>query len=114
MIDLTTQQFKSKIHDFEQEEKWQYKGQKPMVIDFYADWCNPCKIISTMLKNFKKEYKNIDFYQINSEEEYELTEYFKLRNLPTIAFISSDGKFKLISGSINRHKLEEEIKNINN
>ena len=109
--DMTTQEFKSKIYDFEQQEK-QSKSPKPAVIDFYADWCNPCKTVSTMLKDLKKEYKNVDFYQINSEEEYELTEHFKLRNLPTIVFISPNGEAKLLSGSMNRNKLEEEIKKI--
>jgi len=88
----------------ESNGKWSYKG-KPCVLDFYADWCSPCKPQETILTELSKENVEIDFYKINVEEEPDLAELFNIKNLPTIILCSKEQK--KITGFTQKRKLEE-------
>jgi len=88
--------------------KWSYNG-TPCVIDFYAEWCVPCKPQLTVLSDLSKEYEDVDFYTVNVEEEYELAELFNIRNLPTVYVCGKDTK-KLFTGFTQRTKIEEVLK----
>ncbi|MCG8701315.1 MAG: thioredoxin [Bacteroidales bacterium] len=88
-IKLTQASFKSEIWDFEQSPKeFKFKGDLPVVIDFYADWCGPCRMMSPILDELAKEYSGkIRIYKINTDHEKELAAGFGIRSLPSFLFI---------------------------
>ena len=88
MEHLTVETFKEKVFDYTQSQEWLFKGTKPAIIDFYADWCNPCKMVAPILEELSIEYPQIDFYKINTEEQNELASVFGIRSIPSILFIS--------------------------
>ena len=90
--------------------KWSYKGVKPCVIDFYADWCQPCKPQEAILSEMNKEYGDVEFLKVNIEEEYELAEIFNIKNLPTI-FVCGGKDTKQFSGLTQKSKIEDVLKN---
>jgi thioredoxin 1 len=115
MKEMKIEEFKSTVYDFEKSKKI---NKNLTVIDFYADWCQPCKVMEKSLNDIKNEFKDVDFIKINAEEEYELTEFFQIRNLPTLIFIDFDGNIYsesglipkgLLSKKINEYKSEKEI-----
>lgn len=92
-IKLTTQDFKDKVFDFETETEWKYKGKLPAIIDFYADWCGPCKMVAPVLEELAREYDGkIIIYKVDSEKEYELAGVFGIQSIPTFLFIPLDGQ----------------------
>ena len=87
-IQLTTQEFKDKIFDYEKEENWQYKGELPAIIDFYADWCGPCKSVAPVLEELSNEYEGrLTIYKLDTEKEAELSNLFGIQSIPTFLFI---------------------------
>ena len=87
-IHLSIQDFKDKVFDFEQEQEWKYKGHLPAIIDFYADWCGPCKMVAPVLEELSKEYEGkLVIYKVNTESEEELSSLFGIRSIPTFLFI---------------------------
>src|SRR5215203_4120409 len=85
---LTTQDFKEKIFDYEKEEAWKYKGDIPAIIDFYADWCGPCKAVAPVLEELSKEYEGkLEIYKLDTEQESELSALFGIQSIPTFLFI---------------------------
>jgi len=107
-MEINTKEFKNLIFDFEKDCK--YQGKKNIILDFYADWCQPCKVIAKTLAELEKDFPKVECYKINSEEEYSLNEFFKIRNLPTLVFIPIKGEPKIISGNFNKNKLESMIR----
>ncbi|HPY81841.1 MAG: thioredoxin domain-containing protein [Bacteroidales bacterium] len=88
IIQITTAEFKELIYDYTQHpETWVYKGTKPCVIDFYADWCRPCKMIEPILTELAATYKDdVIFYKVNIDQERELSQVFQIRNIPLVVF----------------------------
>ena len=84
---LTTAEFKNKIFDFTTNKQWKYLGKKACIIDFYADWCGPCKRVAPIMDELSAQYKDIDFYKVNIDNENELANAFGIRSIPTIIFI---------------------------
>ncbi|QEC69874.1 thioredoxin [Panacibacter ginsenosidivorans] len=90
-IQLTTQDFKEKIFNYETEQEWKYKGDIPAIIDFYADWCGPCKMVAPVLEELAKEYNGkLNVYKVNTEKEIELSAVFGIQSIPTFLFIPVD------------------------
>jgi thioredoxin-like negative regulator of GroEL len=89
--------------------KWNYKGTKPCIIQFSADWCQPCKPQEAILTEMKKEYGDVEFLKVNVEEEYELAEIFNIKNLPTIFVCGKETK--QFSGLTQKSKIEDVLKN---
>ena len=90
MEKLTIDTFKEKIFDFEKNETV-LKGTIPMIIDFYADWCGPCRAISPILEELNKEYEGkVNIYKINVDEEPILSRHFNIRNIPAVIFMPVD------------------------
>ncbi len=120
-IKLTTSEFKEKVFDYEKETDWKYSGQLPAIIDFYADWCGPCKMVAPVLEELAKEYEGkIVIYKVDTEKEYELASVFGIQSIPTFLFINADGKPTLQPGAfpkkvfkqvIEEHLLPETIEN---
>lgn len=89
---ITSQDFKEKIFDYEKEKEWKYKGQLPAIIDFYADWCGPCKMVAPILEELSKEYEGkLNIYKVDTEVEIELASVFGIRSIPTFLFIPVEG-----------------------
>jgi len=86
-IQLTQQTFKNEVFDYTTQKEWNFKGKKPAIIDFYADWCGPCKMVAPILEELSNEFSNITIYKVNTEVEQELSSLFQIRSIPSILFI---------------------------
>jgi thioredoxin len=97
---LTKALFVQKIWDFTQSPNdWKYLGNKPAIIDFYADWCGPCKIASPILDEVGNEYAGkIQIYKINTDQEHELAQAFGITSIPAFLYIPTSGKPVMMSG----------------
>ena len=110
---LTLETFKEKVFNFEVNKDWKYEGSKPCLIDFYADWCGPCKIVSPILEELRKEYKGkINIYKINTEEETELSAAFGIRSIPSLLFCPMDGQPQMAMGALPKETLVQAINDI--
>lgn len=97
---LTKETFLTRIFNYESDKAWNYTGEKPCVIDFYADWCGPCKIVSPILEELAEVFKDkLDIYKVNTEEETELASVFGIRNIPSILFIPLNGDPRIAVGA---------------
>lgn len=91
-IPLSASDFKEKIFDYEKEQEWCYKGSMPAIIDFYADWCGPCKMVAPVLEELAEEYKGrLVIYKVDTEAEMELSAMFGIQSIPTFLFIPMEG-----------------------
>lgn len=110
---LNKESFKANVWDFEANSSWKFNGNKPMIIDFYADWCKPCKMIAPHLKTIQSEYGNkLQVYKINTDNNPELANLFKVRSIPTLLFIPADGNYKKIVSYRNKQQLDELVKSV--
>ncbi len=108
-VKLTSEIFKEKILDYTTEKEWKYKGDKPAIIDFYADWCGPCKMVAPILEELSEEYPDITIYKVDTEVEQELSSVFGIRSIPSILFIPMDRQPMMQAGALPKHVLEEII-----
>ncbi|MFO7853615.1 MAG: thioredoxin [Bacteroidota bacterium] len=99
-INLTKEEFLQKVYNYEKNtESWIYEGDKPAIVDFYADWCQPCKIASPILDELAKEYAGqIYVYKVNTEKERELATAFGIRSIPTFLLIPMNERPQVFSG----------------
>ncbi len=110
---LTSDQFKQKVFDFTSGNEWKFQGEKPCVIDFYADWCGPCKMVSPVLEQLSKEYEGkIDVFKIDTDKEQDLAMAFGIRSIPSLLFIPKEGKPQMSVGAMSKSGLENTIKKI--
>ena len=106
---LTSEQFKKDIFDYMTEKEWKFKGDKPAIIDFYADWCGPCKMIAPILEELSNERPEIDIYKVDTEVEQELSMVFQIRSIPTMLFIPKEGQPMMQPGALPKSALEKII-----
>ena len=100
VITLTKREFKSKIFDYSYTRDWHYKGDLPAVIDFYADWCMPCKMVAPLLDQLSEEYNGkVNFYKINTEKDPEVAKVFGISSIPTLLFIAPEGSPTMVRGA---------------
>jgi thioredoxin len=98
---LTKEKFLEKIFDFEKKTEWEFQGERPCVIDFYADWCGPCKMIAPVMQELSDEYKGlVDIYKIDTEAEQELAGAFGIRSIPSVLFIPMNDKPQMSVGAL--------------
>ncbi|HNW98497.1 MAG TPA: thioredoxin [Bacteroidales bacterium] len=101
MEHLTKETFKQKVFDYETNSKWNFLGDKPCMIDFYADWCGPCKMVAPVLEELSELYKDkVDIYKIDTEAEQELSAIFGIRSIPSILFCPKNGEPQMIMGAM--------------
>jgi thioredoxin 1 len=109
-MQLTTQDFKDKIFNYEKEKEWNYKGQLPVLIDFYADWCSPCKMVAPILEDLSKEYEGrLAIYKVDTEVETELASVFGIRSIPTFLFIPVEGDPMMQPGALPKKAFQQII-----
>lgn len=110
-IHLNKTDFLKKVANYEESlEEFKYLGDKPALIDFYADWCGPCKVIAPVLEELAKEYDGeIYIYKINTEEEQELAALFNIRSIPSLLFIPMDDQPQMAQGALPKAALKEAI-----
>ncbi len=113
VVHLTTEAFKNKVHNFQENDKWKYKGNEPAIIEFYADWCAPCRQIAPVLDKLSVEYKDeVTIYKINVEKEKKLAQLFRVRGIPTFLFVPENDKPYLKTGFMGESQLKEQIAKI--
>lgn len=111
--ELTKESFLSRVFDYEKKTEWEFQGDKPCIIDFYADWCGPCKMVSPVLDELAKDYKGkLDFYKVDTEREVELASAFGIRSIPSILFIPVDGQPQMALGAIPKEMFEKAFKEV--
>jgi thioredoxin 1 len=109
---LNRDDFIEKIFDFEKEKEWNYKGDLPGVIDFWAPWCGPCKMVAPVIEELSKEYDGkVNFYKVNTDEEQELSAAFGIRSIPSLLFIPKEGQPKMATGALPKQTFKEVIDN---
>lgn len=113
-IHLTKSEFLKKIADFENNpSEWIFLGEKPAIVDFYADWCGPCKMVSPILDELADEYKDkVNIYKVNTEKEPELAAAFGIRSIPSILFIPKNGQPQMAQGAMPKTSFEHAIKEV--
>jgi thioredoxin len=110
---LTKDTFKEKIFDYETEKEWKYKGEIPCIIDFYAQWCGPCKMVAPVLEELSEEYCcKVDIFKIDTEVEQELAAVFGIRSIPTILFVPKDDKPQMAMGALPKKTFKQLIKEV--
>ena len=113
VIHLNKEQFKKLVFDYENNKEWKYEGDKPAILDFYADWCGPCRMLSPVLAQVQKEYGGkLQVYKINTDKQRELAATFGIRSLPTVVFIPLEGQPQAILGFRPKEEIENVIKNV--
>jgi thioredoxin len=109
-IKLKTEDFKARVFDYSTGKEWNYKGSLPAIIDFYADWCGPCKMVAPILEELAQEYKGqLIIYKVDSEAEQELSAVFGIRSIPTFLFIPVKGQPAMQPGAFPKHTFKKII-----
>jgi len=110
---LTLETFKTKVFDFEKNKEWVFEGDKPCLIDFYADWCGPCKMVAPVLEELSEEYKDqINIYKINTEEQRELAGIFGIQSIPSLLFVPMKGQPQMAMGALPKESFHKAIREV--
>ena len=109
-IKLTTEDFKKKVFDYTASQDWKYQGTLPAIIDFYADWCGPCKMVAPILEELSKDYEGkVLIYKVDTEAEQELAAVFGIRSIPSFLFIPTEGQPMMQPGALPKNVFEKVI-----
>lgn len=108
---ITKQDFLEKVFDYEKNgQEWKYSGDKPVLIDFFAKWCGPCKALSPVMDEIADEYEGKAYvYKVDVDEENELASIFGVRSIPSLLFIPMEGQPKMSVGALPKATLKSEI-----
>jgi thioredoxin len=113
-IHITKEEFLAKVANYEKNPtEWKYLGDKPCIVDFYASWCGPCKMIAPILEDLAKEYEGqIYIYKVNTEEEQELAGAFGIRSIPSLLFCPMNGAPQMAQGALPKETFKQVIKEV--
>jgi thioredoxin len=110
---LTKETFKAKVFNYEQNKDWKYEGSVPCLIDFYADWCGPCKMVAPILEELQQEYGNsIVIYKVDTEEQRELAAMFGIQSIPSLLFVPQEGQPQMAMGALPKSTFERAIADV--
>jgi thioredoxin 1 len=110
---LTKETFMNKVFNFEKNKDWKFEGTKPCIIDFYADWCGPCKMVAPVLEELSKDYDGkLDVFKVNTEEEQELASAFGIRSIPSFLFVPAEGQPQMAMGALPKETFIQAFKDV--
>lgn len=110
---LTNETFKTKIFNYETNKEWRFEGETPAIIDFYADWCGPCKVVAPILEELKEEYGDkLDIFKVNTEEQRELSSVFGIQSIPSLLFIPKEGQPQMAMGALPKETFRQAISEV--
>ena len=110
---LTDETFKEKVFNYEVNKDWKFEGDKPAIIDFYADWCGPCKTIAPILEELQTEYGDkLNIYKVNTEEQRELSSVFGVQSIPSLLFIPKEGQPQMAMGALPKETFKQAISEV--
>jgi len=113
VVQLTNDTFKKVIFNYEAGSEWKYAGKRPAIVDFYADWCAPCRQLSPLVEEIAKEYSGkIDVYKVDTDKENVLAQKLGITGLPTLVFIPVEGKPQITMGALPKETLVKAINDI--
>ena len=115
MESLTKETFLQKVFNYEQNKEWKFEGKLPCIIDFYADWCGPCKMVGPVLKELAEEYQGkLNIYKVDTEAQQELASAFGIQSIPSILFVPLNGKPQMAAGALPKNALKKAISEVLN
>ena len=109
---ITSDYFSKNVYDFKnikEEDDLKFLGKNPVVVDFHAKWCGPCKILAPVIDELDQELDNVDLYKVDIEDEMELAQSFGVMSVPTLLFIPTEGKPFMSPGAPSKNQLKELI-----
>jgi thioredoxin 1 len=110
---LTKESFLSKVFNYEKNKEWKFEGEKPCIIDFYADWCGPCKMVAPVLEDLAKDFDGkIDVFKVNTEIEQELASAFGIRSIPSFLFVPAEGQPQMAMGALPKETFVKAFKEV--
>lgn len=110
---INKKQFIDNIYDYEKNPEWTFKSELPCVIDFYADWCKPCKMISPFMEELAQEYKGkVHFLKINVDVEEELARQFNISSIPAVMYCPKNGKPQMNIGGMPKEEIKKLVESI--
>lgn len=110
---LTKETFLNKVFNYEKNTEWKYEGTKPCIIDFYANWCGPCKIVAPVLEELAKDFEGkLDVYKVDTEAEQELASVFGIRSIPSFLFVPSEGQPQMAMGALPKDTFIQAFKDV--
>jgi thioredoxin 1 len=110
---LTKAAFLEKVFNFDENKEWKFEGNVPAIIDFYADWCGPCKMIAPILEQLSEEYGDkINIYKVDTEAEQELSAAFGIKSIPSMLFCQKEGDPQMANGALPKAELERIIADV--
>ncbi len=112
-IKLSTEDFKAKVFNYDVNKEWKYEGDLPCVIDFYADWCGPCKMVGPILDELSKEYEGkLYVYKVDTEAEQELAGAFGIQSIPSLLFVPMNEPPQMARGALPKPQLKSAFKDV--
>jgi thioredoxin len=110
---LTKEAFLTKVFNYEKNKEWKFEGKMPCVIDFYADWCGPCKMVAPILEDLSKDFEGkMNVYKVNTEEEQELASVFGIRSIPSFLFVPLEGQPQMAMGALPKETFVKAFKDV--
>ncbi len=110
---LTQETFKNKVFNYEANKEWKFEGDKPCIIDFYADWCGPCKMVAPVLEELANEYDGkLNIYKIDTESERELAGMFGIQSIPSLLFVPVSGQPQMAMGALPKETFRKAFKEV--
>lgn len=110
---LTNDTFKTKVFNYTENKEWKFEGDVPCLIDFYADWCGPCKVVAPILEELAQEYDGkLNVYKVDTETERELAGAFGIQSIPSLLFVPKDGQPQMAQGALPKDTFEQAIKEV--
>jgi thioredoxin len=114
VIQMDKAMFIEKVFNYEANpEKWTYLGDKPCIIDFYADWCGPCKKVAPIMSEFAEEYNGeIVVYKVDTDQQKELAQVFGIRSIPSVLFCPTEGQPTMTMGALPKAEFQKIINDV--
>jgi len=110
---LTTAAFKEKVFDYEKNQEWEYRGTLPAIVDFWAEWCGPCKMLSPIIDEIARETEGkVLVYKVNADEESDVAQAFGVNSIPSLVFIPVGGTPQTFVGALPKRALMKAVKEV--